>query len=311
MMYDTTKPYKEEILEAIKSTWETPYVSLEDGAYPIIKKEYSYPKIQHTDGIGTKGVYHWEQRTFREAVLDALAMNVNDLAMYRATPYLLQNHIILPKDDHGAVVEIVRAMADECRKRKIAMSGGETSIQNNMEGMDISMTVSGFIKKEQPNEFKIGDVIVGLKSNGIHSNGFTKVRELFGEKFLAEFVSPTRIYWDRIMDIAEKYYIHGMMHITGGGFTKLKGLARDADIVIRKPSKLLPQEIFKEIHKRGVSEEEMYKTFNCGIGFVLSASSTEAHEFVSHTDEEVIGEVVRGEGKIKIESAFDGGHIEW
>lgn len=80
-MYDPTKPYKKQILELIKQTWETPYVSVKGDIYPIIERKFSYPEVDHTDGIGTKGVYHWQQRTFGNAALDALAMNLNDLAL--------------------------------------------------------------------------------------------------------------------------------------------------------------------------------------------------------------------------------------
>jgi len=74
-MYNPTKPYKKQILEIIKQTWKTPYISVRGGVYSIIEKKFSHPEIDHTDGIGTKGVYHWRQRSFRSAVLDALAMS--------------------------------------------------------------------------------------------------------------------------------------------------------------------------------------------------------------------------------------------
>src|SRR3989338_417501 len=144
-MYNPTKPYKHEILRLIESTWNTPYVTVHRGLYPIIQKKFSFPEVQHTDGIGTKGLYHWKKRTFRNAVLDALAMNLNVLAMVGATPYALQNHIVLPRDDHGAILKIVVVLAAECKKRKIAMTGGETSIHSHTKGMDISITVSGLI----------------------------------------------------------------------------------------------------------------------------------------------------------------------
>lgn len=308
-MYEPTKPYKKKILELIRKTWETPYVSIRDNIYPIIEKKFSYPEIDHTDGIGTKGIYHWQQGTFRNAVLDALAMNLNDLAIARAVPYKLQNHIIIPKEDER-ILKIIEALSEECKKRKIAITGGETSIHNNINGLDISITISGFIKEVKENKFKEGDTLIGFKSNGLHSNGFTKVREIFGEEDRVEFIEPTKIYLSEVLDLNSKFDIHGMMHITGGAYSKLKDLLENTDVEINKVHKLEPQNIFKELYKRGVSDEEMYKTFNCGIGFILSVSSEDADNVITELDADIIGKIVSGTGKIKIESMFSDKVIE-
>ena len=164
-MYNPIKPYKHQILKLIESTWKTPYARIKRGVYPLIEKKFSYPEVDHTDGIGTKGLYHWKAGSFRVAAIDALAMNLNDLALVRAIPYKLSNHITVPIEDNR-VFKIVQAIAAECRKYKIAMVGGENSFHNNMEGMDISMTVSGFVKKPQVNACKVGDVLIGLQRKG-------------------------------------------------------------------------------------------------------------------------------------------------
>jgi len=103
-MYDPTKPYKKQIFELIEKTWDNPYVTIKKGIYPILKKKFNWPEVDHSDGIGTKGLYHWQKRTFKNAVLDGLAMNLNDLALMRAIPYKLQNHIIIPEDDNEAIL---------------------------------------------------------------------------------------------------------------------------------------------------------------------------------------------------------------
>lgn len=311
-MYDPTKPYKKQILDLIKQTWETPYVSIEGDIYPIVKQKFSYPEVDHTDGIGTKGIYHWQQRTFRNASLDALAMNLNDLALMRARPHKLQNHILIPEDDKGAILEIIKTLIEECKKRDIAITGGETSIHNNINGLDISVTVSGFIKSYKPNKFEVGDTLIGIKSSGLHSNGFTKVREVFGKEYRPEFVEPTAIYLDTILALNEQFDIHGMMHITGGAYTKLKDLLQNADVKIKKKNKLQPQQIFTELYVKGISDKEMYKTFNCGMGFILSVSPQDADGVVSELDHaDIIGEVTSGTGKIKIESMFSDKEIEF
>lgn len=305
-MYNPVKPYKKQIIELIQQTWETPYLSVEEGVYPIIKKKFSYPEVDHTDGIGTKGIYHWQQRTFKNAVLDALAMNLNDLALVRAIPYKLQNHIIVPEEDER-IVEIIEALSKECRKRNIAITGGENSFHNNIDGLDISITMSGFIKKSKPNIFRSGDVLIGIKSSGLHSNGFTKVREVFGKEYRSDFVEPTNIYFDTILALEKKFDIRGMTHITGGAFTKLKNLLNNTDIKITRNHKLKPQVIFQELYQRGVSDEEMYKTFNCGTGFILSVNPAEAEKIISKItpfNADIIGEIIPGTGQVKIESLF-------
>lgn len=310
-MYDPTKPYKHRILKCIESTWSTPYVKVERGLYPVIKKKFSALEIQHTDGIGTKGSYHWTKRTFKNAVIDALAMNLNDLAMVGAIPYAIQNHIVLPADDHVAILEIVKALATECKKRKIAMTGGETSIHADTGAMDISITVSGLLKKRRKNQCKVGDVLIGLASNGLHSNGITKVREVFGTEDRREFTDPTRIYLDDILAALNTTKVNGMMHITGGAFTKLKDILDKADAIISHPKKLQPQAIFRDLHARGLSNQVMYTTFNCGIGFVLSVPRSDVPQVLARLHgSAVIGEIIKGRGKVRIRSAFDQQDIE-
>lgn len=303
-MYDSTKPYKRRILKLIKQTWETPYVSVKN---QIVKKKFSSPEYHHSDGIGTKGIYHWRKGTFKNVVLDALAMNLNDLAVMGAKPYAIINHLFFPKDDKKAILEIINHLLEECRKIKIAITGGETAIHDNMEGVELSITMLGFVEKIRENKFKVGNILIGIESNGLHSNGFTKVREIFGKKFRAEFVAPTFIYFDTLLNLNKKFNISGMVHITGGAFTKLKDLLNNADAKIRRSHKLKPQPIFKELYKKGVSDKEMYKIFNCGIGFILSVEPKDAHKILSEIKNfkaDIIGEIIPGTGKVIIESSF-------
>ena len=301
--------YKGEILKLIQKTWETPYISVRN---QIVKKKFSFPEYCHTDGIGTKGIYHWKKRTFKNAVLDALAMNLNDLLMMNARPYAILNHLFLPKDDKKAILEIIGYLSKECKKRKITILGGETAIHNDMEGMELSITMLGFVEKPRVNKFKIGDVLIGIGSNGLHSNGISKIREIFGQKIKSEFIKPTFIYFDEIFPLIQKIDIHGMVHITGGAFTKLKDLLNKADAIINRNHKLKPQKIFYEIRKRGVSEVQMYKIFNCGVGLILSVSPKEAKKILSqikHFKTSIIGKIIPGTGKLIIESAFSNKEI--
>lgn len=304
-MYNPIKPYKNKILNLIKQTWENPYISVKENIYPVFKNKQNYFSVDHTDGIGTKGFYHWQRRTFKNAVIDVLAMNLNDLAMARAIPYKLQDHIIVPDSGESSVLKIMGHLAEECIKRKIAITGGETSHQDTINGMDISLTVSGIIKNQKLNQLKSNDILIGIKSSGLHSNGFTKVREIFGSEFRPEFVIPTKIYIDRVLELDKKININGMMHITGGAFTKLKQiLPENCDVIITRDHKLKPQKIFYELYTKDVSDKDMHKTFNCGIGFIFSVSPQNLKKIKFTKDMAIIGKIVSGHGKIKIESMF-------
>ena len=168
--------------------------------------------------------------------------------------------------------------------------------------------MTSFIRTPRTSQFKVGDVLIGLKSSGLHSNGFTKVRSLFGQgEWREDFVRPTEIYLDVVHAILKKYEVHGMMHITGGAFTKLRDLLKGADAVIKQPVKLAPQPIFHELYKRGVSDRDMYRTFNCGIGFVLAVPGKSVKKIIAMTPgSAVIGRVVKGKGMVHIQSAFSG-----
>ena len=307
-MYDTTKPYKKQILELIRETWETPYDSVKSPGV-FCKKVNFEREAGSTDGIGTKGIYHWQQKSFRNATLDALAMNLNDLILERSIAYKLQDHIFLPEDNKDAILEIINNLTNECVKRNIAIPYGETAIHNDMSGLEISISIDGFIEKPKPNLFLPGDVLIGIKSSGVHSNGYTLVRKLFGDEFRKEFIEPTLIYYDILHKINKKYEIHGMANITGGAYTKFKDFLSKDTIKIHNNHKLKPYDIFFEIYNKGILDEEMYKTFNCGIGFVLSSLNSQKRDIISILEDsgfiaDEIGGIAKGNGKVSVESMF-------
>src|SRR3989344_1140367 len=302
-MYNPSKPYIEDLQKLVKTTWETPYVSVRGG---VIKKKFFYPEVFHVDGIGTKGLYHWQKRTFTAAVQDALAMNLNDMLYLRATPYAVTDHIFVPEDGGEAVLEIVKNLTLQCKKFSIAIAGGESAHRNTSEELEISLSLMGFVKKPRENRFEIGDTLIGIASSGLHANGFTKVRQIFGKEFRKEFVEPTAIYYPHVAELSEKFSIHGMMHITGGAFTKLKPLLRGANARISEP--LEPQSIFRRIYERGVSDAEMYHTFNCGNGFVLGIAPKSANAVIAELKKyfkaKIIGEITKGDGRVMVRSYF-------
>jgi len=311
-LYDPTKPYKKKIIEEIQKTWKTPYISVKNS---LVNKKFDYPEYHHSDGIGTKGIYHWQKKSFKNAVIDAMAMNLNDLAIVRAIPYAIIDHMILPRDDQRAILQIISELAAICRKQKIAITGGETAIHDDASGLEISISMLGFVKKPVANKFRRGDILIGIASNGLHSNGFSKIRKVFKNEFRPDFIKPTFIYLLQILKLAEKFDIGGIMHITGGAYTKLKDLLdENLDVKIYRLHKLRPQKIFFELSRRGVLDEEMYKTFNCGIGFILSVRKNQVQKCLSAIKSlpaDIIGEVMSGSGKIIIESKFSDAIVEY
>lgn len=290
----------------------TRYVSVRDW---FMCEKFVNPKYRHVDGIGTKGFYHWRAKSFHAAVKDAIAMNLNDLALARAIPYEITDHIILPEDDHNAFITIVEHLAEECILRDIAITGGESSVHTTQEGLEISISMSGFVARQERNNARADDILIGIQSSGLHSNGFTKVRELFGDDIRDEFTVPTNIYLDLVRVICQKEMlenrkiINGMIHVTGGAYTKIKNMLLDKDAVITSAHSLLPQPIFYEIHEKGVSCEDIYMIFNCGIGFVMSVSKWNAEYCLatirnSGKNADIIGEIREGRGNIKIQSMF-------
>ena len=308
-MYNTCKPYSAKIEEIIQKTWDTPFclVTRENGPYPRIHVRTDRPQVDHTDGIGTKGIYHWSNKTYEQAAIDAIAMNVNDLLLMGAVPFKMQNHIVIPEDDHGAILSIVNFLAEYCKKNQIALTGGETSIQNNINGMDISLTVSGIVIKTLfVNRFLPGTTIIGLRSSGIHSNGLTRVtQQIDAGKFCVErdcLTTPTKIYSEPIWKVFD--HIQGMCHVTGGGFAKLRTFLQ-GDAILDMPKDDYP-EVFGLLSK-DIPCEEMYRTFNCGWGFLIATNDPET--VLNKIDGKVIGRVVEGTGRVVVKSAFSDSEV--
>lgn len=172
------------------------------------------------------------------------------------------------------------------------------------------------VEEPRKNTAKTGDVLIGLPSAGFHSNGFTKVREVYGDAATKQFAVPTRVYWDDVFPVLQKYgdLIHGIVHVAGGGFTRLRDfLTEEQSAKVEFEYDFAESIFFGDIFKRGnLSDEEMYKTFNCGIGMVLAVDAERADlVWTSLRHAEIIGEVVDSPGrKVQIKSAFSEKMIE-
>jgi len=317
-VYNSTKPFTEKILKIIQKTWPKngPFRIERVKNQVIIRKNpknwKDYLEVDKTDGIGTKGSLHWKMKTFSFAAQDAFAMNANDLIRIGAEPYRLQNHIMLQEENEKAILSIIKSLAKLCKKYKVAITGGETAILNTVNGMEIGITMIGLVKKSEiirPN-VKAGDKLIGLASSGIHSNGLTFARKILHDS--EELTKPTEIYLEGIKDILKNHRkdICGMVHVTGGAFTKLKDISnKKVDIKIVRNHKLNPQSVFFSLKEKGkLSDGQMYKTFNNGIGFIIAVNKNAAENVLNiikrHHKSDIIGYAEKGNGKIKIESQF-------
>ncbi|MEJ2779133.1 phosphoribosylformylglycinamidine cyclo-ligase [Stygiolobus sp. RP850M] len=261
--------------------------------------------VMHVDGVGTKTLLALKTGIIEPTGVDCVAMNVNDIACVGAKPIALVDYLALEKPMDDVVEKVVRGLKHGAEESQAIIVGGETAIMPGViTGYDLSCSVVGVADKlKTGQDVKPGDVILGLASNGIHSNGYSLVRKLIDEgkirleKWADELLKPTKIYSNSVLSILDK--IKAAAHITGGSFTKLRRIT-NYRISIRLPD---PPEVFKVIENSGVSHEEMHKVFNMGVGMVLFVSKENVEEIIRTLEgkEKVIelGKVEEGEG-IKI-----------
>lgn len=308
-MYDPTKPWKKQILDIIKVTFETRYARRIDDLIYVKTPYHEYPEYHHPDGVGTKPFYY-DLAENPEFVLDAYRMNSNDMLLKRAVPYALTDHLILCRDDSAFICSAMTTLANECAKNSIIISGGETAIHDTARHSEMSIAMIGFVMHSVENMLRKGDALIGVASSGLHANGFTLVRRLFEYTLRKEFVTPTVDYYPHMMKLDSSYHIHAFVHITGGGYARiLDAIPCDVNALIRRSYLFLRQPIFHDIRSLGhLSDKEMYQTFNCGIGLIVGVPKAAAEvckRFIQKKFPcDIIGEVISGRGHVIIESAF-------
>jgi len=239
-----------------------------------------YALAAHADGVGTKVLVAEACHRYDTIGIDCVAMNVNDIICLGAEPIALVNYLALERARPRLVEEVMLGLQRGAREAGVAIVSGETAIMPDVvRGFDLAATVIGIVKKKKiitGENIQVGDIILGLRSSGIHSNGLTLARKLLltpkiEAKVARELLRPTRIYARAILRLLKfDLEIHGLAHITGGGYSKLKriGLKANAGFLLdRLPT---PQGIFRKIQNKGeISDREMYRTFNMGTGFVI------------------------------------------
>lgn len=281
--------------------------------------------VAGTDGVGTKLKYAILSGKYDTIGIDAVAMCVNDIVCQGAKPLLFLDYFASGKLDPEQVAEVVSGVAEGCRQSGAALIGGETA---EMPGFypNGDFDVAGFAvgvadRKKIINGSKIksGDVLIGIKSSGIHSNGYSLVRKLWGEdidelkKYDAELgaapldvlLTPTKIYVKSILALTEKICVKGIAHITGGGFIENIPRIFPEGIGCRIDTKSyeVPQ-IFKlMVAKAKLSKQQAYNTFNMGIGMVVCVAKKDAEATIAQLESTgekcvVIGKTVKGSGVI-------------
>ncbi len=264
------------------------------GLFSLDVSSYKNPVlVSSTDGVGTKIKVAIMAQKHKGIGIDLVAMCVNDIVTCGAKPLFFLDYLAFGKFEEKIFEELIEGIVEGCKTSQCALLGGETA---EMPGVyqpgeyDCAGFVVGIIEREKiidGSEIAIGDAIIGITSNGLHSNGFSLVRKVFFEEqklsldhifeelgipLGEELLKPTKIYVPSIMTLLHKgIKIKACAHITGGGFYDniARILPKNCKAVIQKNTWEVPP-IFKILQKLGgISEEEMYRVFNCGIGFVI------------------------------------------
>lgn len=284
--------------------------------------------VSGTDGVGTKLMLAFQMDKHDTIGEDVVAMCVNDVLVQGALPLYFLDYIAVGKNFPEQIESIVKGVAEGCIKAGCALIGGETAEMPGMysEGhYDIAGFTVGAVEKSKlitGKNIKVGDVVVGVKSSGVHSNGFSLVRKIIKDSNLnlQEYyeeidgklgdilLTPTRIYVDLVKKVLEKVEINGMCHITGGGFYENIPRVLPSGLGVEVYEKEIEKvKIFDFLAEKGnVLKEEMFNVFNMGIGYIFIMSKDELkkmEELFNEIDEKlmVIGKVVENEGV----------HIKW
>lgn len=289
-----------------------------------------YALVLCTDGVGSKVKIASELGKWDTVGIDCIAMNVNDALCVGAEPLAFVDYLAIDDPKPEITRELGKGLEKGAELSNISIIGGETaSLPEIVSGFDLAGTCLAYVKKEDiitGKNISPGDIIIGLRSSGIHSNGYTLVRKIieksnlsYRDKFPDSFypgkaigevlLTPTRIYVKEILELLKKVKVHGLAHITGGGLRNFPRLNKNVKFVIDDPFE--PQPVFKFLQKYGnIDDREMYQIFNMGMGFAVVVSEKNTDETIgtlkkfSSADVKVVGKVVKGKGielpKLKI-----------
>jgi phosphoribosylformylglycinamidine cyclo-ligase len=254
----------------------------------------------HSDGVGSKVIVAQLMNKFDTVGIDCVAMNVNDVICVGAQPIGFVDYVALRQPNEWLLQEIAIGLVEGARQSRMAIVGGETAvlpevIAGEENAFDLAGMVMGVVKGKAilGDAIRPGDVIMGIESSGLHSNGYTLARRILLSKYSVddsadhlvqtvgeELLIPTKIYVRPVMEILKKKVrIHGLANITGGSFRKLPRL--NARVRYDLNGLPVPTGIFKQIQIDGdIDSKEMYRTFNMGIGFCIVAPKASANDII-------------------------------
>ena len=286
--------------------------------------------VSSTDGVGTKLKIAFMMEKHDTIGIDLVAMCVNDIVVLGAKPLFFLDYLSMGKLETKTATEVITGISEGCRMAKCALIGGETA---EMPGFykDNEYDLAGFVVGLVENEkiidgsgIHVGDQLIGISSSGLHSNGYSLVRKVcfdilglkidsyvpeLGRTIGEELLTPTRIYAETVHSIIKDLPVFGLAHITGGGITDniIRVVPEGCSIVLRKNSWDVPP-VFTYLRQAGkISEKEMMRTFNNGIGLIAVVHEKSAQEFLDRLiamkeNAFFIGEVVeQKEGKERVE----------
>ena len=297
------------------------------GSISNIPNHIKQPKIVAcTDGVGTKIEIANVLNKYDTIGIDLVAMSVNDLIVQGAKPLLFLDYISINKIDLKKLKSIIKGIVNGCEQSECELVGGETA---EMPGtyekgkFDIAGFAVGVVGKNKilsKNKIKNNDLVLAIPSSGLHSNGYSLVRYVLNKKkinikknnFLrTELLRPTKIYVKEVLKLIDKNLINGCANITGGGLAdNIKRIIPENLVAEIDLKKINTSKIFRWLKKNDISDKEMLKTFNCGVGFCLIISPKNLDKVKKYFTKEfkpyVIGKISKGRIKVKLN-----GSINW
>lgn len=281
-----------------------------------------YALVLCTDGVGSKVLIASELKKWDTIGIDCIAMNVNDAICVGAEPLAFVDYLAIDDPKPEITGEIGKGLAKGAEMSNVSIIGGETaSLSELINGFDLAGTCLAYVKKDKivlGESIVPNDIIIGLSSTGVHSNGFSLVRkviknsglkytdkfpdEIYPDKIIGEvLLTPTQIYVKETLELLKNIDVHGVAHITGSGLRNLPRLNNKVKFVINDP--LEPQPIFKFIQKLGnIDDKEMYHTFNMGMGLAIIISEKDAESSLkilkkyTKSNVKIVGKIERGIG---------------
>lgn len=321
---DVTRGYESVnlIKELVASTYDLNVLSNLKGfssMYDLSNLDYNDPVIvSGMDGVGSKLMLAMKSNQLDTIGIDVVAMCVNDIITCGATPLYFLDYIATNKIEPLKIKDIVSGVVKGCLESECSLVGGETAEMPSLYALnhfDLAGCATGVVSKQKivdPTCIESNDVVIGLHSNGIHSNGYSLVNQIFFKDhnfdfthqfdcldttLINELLKPTKIYVKAIKELNKKYHLKAMAHITGGGFYEnIPRIADNYEYIIDKDKLVIPP-IFKLIQELGqLEDQEMFETFNMGVGFVIVADKSIALEIVATLNNigypsNIIGEV--------------------